>query len=205
MKKYTVAILVTFGSMMLAQSAMANNCQDMMKQFIKKSDSKPVKPVVTKKEITKPAVVKEEVKPIVKETVKPVKAVKPEAPKVKYEYVNVKAKLDSRLEYGDISKKDYSLFLSVTDEFEKKNKAPLMGEGMNKCFDEFSSEAAESMVKLVNSTKGAKNSSETFDRLVKGSQDIFGDSKAAAKTKICALSQGNNCKLFSEAIARHCK
>lgn len=202
MKKYTVAILVTFGSMMLAQSAMANNCQDMMKQFIKKSDSKPVKPVVTKKEITKPAVVKEEVKPIVKETVKPVR---PEAPKVKYEYVNVKAKLDSRLEYGDISKKDYSLFLSVTDDFEKKNKAPLMGEGMNKCFDEFSSEAAESMVKLVNSTKGAKNSSETFDRLVKGSQDIFGDSKAAAKTKICALSQGNNCKLFSEAIARHCK
>lgn len=202
MKKYTVAILVTFGSMILAQSAMANNCQDMMKQFIKKSDSKPVKPVVTKKEITKPAVVKEEVKTIVKETVKPVK---PEAPKVKYEYVNVKAKLDSRLEYGDISKKDYSLFLSVTDDFEKKNKAPLMGEGMNKCFDEFSSEAAESMVKLVNSTKGAKNSSETFDRLVKGSQDIFGDSKAAAKTKICALSQGTNCKLFSEAIARHCK
>lgn len=202
MKKYTVAILVTFGSMMFAQSAMANNCQDMMKQFIKKSETKPVKPVVTKKEITKPVVVKEEVKPIVKETAKPVKV---ETPKVKYEYVNVKAKLDSRLEYGDISKKDYSLFLSVTDDFEKKNKAPLMGEGMNKCFDEFSSEAAESMVKLVNSTKGAKNSSETFDRLVKGSQDIFGDSKAAAKTKICALSRGNNCKLFSEAIARHCK
>lgn len=202
MKKYTVAILITFGSMMLTQSAMANNCQDMMKQFIKKSDSKPVKPVVTKKEITKPVVVKEEVKPVVKDSAKPVKV---ETPKVKYEYVNVKAKLDSRLEYGDISKKDYSLFLSVTDDFEKKNKAPLMGEGMNKCFDEFSSEAAESMVKLVNSTKGAKNSSETFDRLVKGSQDIFGDSKAAAKNKICALSQGNNCKLFSEAIARHCK
>ena len=204
MKKYTLAILVTFSSLVMAQSAMANSCQDIMKQFIKKADEKLAKPAVVKAEVVKPAVVKkEEVKPVVKQPVKP--AVVKETPKVKYEYVNLKSKLDPRLEYGDISKKDYNLFLDVADEFEKKNQAPLMGEGMNKCFDDFSSEASESLVKMVNSTKGAKNSAETFNRLVKGSQDIFGDSKAAATKKICALSQGNNCKLFSQAIARHCK
>lgn len=205
MKKYTLAVLVAFGTMMIADSAMANNCQDMMKQFIKKADEKPIKPAVVKKEIVKPVVVKEEAKPIVKEAPKPAVIKKDTPPKVKYEYVNLKSKLDPRVEYGDISKKDYNLFLEVADDFEKKNKAPLMGEGMNKCFDEFSSEATESLVKMVNSTRGAKNSAETFNRLIKGSQDIFGDTKAAAKTKICALSQGNNCKLFSEAIARHCK
>lgn len=187
--KKNLKIFLLVASATFATTASANNCQDLMKTFLRKSDE-----VVTIKKVTPPVSKKEPVKTVVA----------PKKEDIKYVQVNVKEKLDLRLEHGEVSKKDYGTFLAVTDDFEKRNKAPLMGEGMNECFSEFSGEAAESLVRVVNSTRGAKSSKETFDRLIKGSQNVFGDSPAQAKNKICALSKGNNCKLFSQAIARHC-
>lgn len=112
--------------------------------------------------------------------------------------------ISMRIQYGEILRSDYQLFVKVNNDFLKKTNESLLGEGMNGCFEEFSPEAAESLVKLINKANGAKSASEAFNKLVKGSEEMFGDSKLQAKTKICALAGGGRCKIFSSALARSC-
>lgn len=180
---------------LMTNVASANECQKMMSLFFKD------KKTVTIKESPKPIDGK-------KVVVTPTAPKTPKIPKVETETVSLNQldkNINMRIEYGEISKSDYQLFVKVNENFKKKTNESLLGEGMNVCFEEFSPEAAQSLVKLINRANGATSINDAFNKLVKGSEEIFGDTKATATAKICALSGGNKCKIFSSAMARNCK
>lgn len=177
--------------MSLGHSATASECQDIMSLFIKE-----------KKVVKNETNLKAETSKLNKKAPSP-----PEGQSTKSEisFTKLDKNISMRIENGEITRVDYQLFIKVNDDFKKKTNESLLGDGMNKCFEEFSPEAAESLVKLLNKANGATSINDAFNKLVKGSEQIFGDTPPQAKAKICALSGGGKCKIFSNAIGKNCK
>lgn len=119
--------------------------------------------------------------------------------------INVRSKFKPRVELGEISPKKLETLMDTLESYQKATNQSLLGVGMNTCFEEFSDEAASSLTELIIKTKNSKDSKSAFDKLVAGAQEIYGDTPASAKIKICALTDGTRCQIFSKNLARHCK
>lgn len=119
--------------------------------------------------------------------------------------IDHRSKLTNRLELGEISQKQFDSAMKSIDNFKRNTTFSLMGDGMNTCFDQFSDEATANLVELIIRADNAKDTEGAFAKLVKGAQEVFGDNAAQAKLRICGLSDGGRCQIFSKAIGKHCK